>query len=302
MTNLDEENVSFLELARFDANNRQWGMTGGYAFLTDITSVKNGSEKRNAVYFQPRGNWEIGNRGVTEKENAELQDFFYAVKGMLIGFRMRDWMDYKDDDKGVLRRESDSNLSYQMYKKREIKLADVYRLQKIIKPIGPSFASFPDLGNTIQFFWNDEEIFQTTNPSNPHTIILDDTKGIIQYNPASLSITVESGIFTSSTDHGLLVNDGLRFTHNGETVYTYITEVIDSKRFRTAYPESITGSITGNPFPTDVSNFTWTGLFDKAVRFNTDEIQPTVQLFDETEDGPKIALQLPSIQIIELPK
>lgn len=305
MANLDEEYIEFIETARFDGNVRQWGMTGGYSWLTDITSVKNGKERRNAVYAQPRGSWEIGNRGVTEKENIELQDFHYSVMGRLIGFRMRDWMDFKDDGKGISKR-TEGSLSYQMYKKREIKLADVYRLQKITKPVGPTFTSFPDLGNTIQFFWNNEEIFQSSNTSNPLTITLDDTKGIFVFNPANLNVSVDGSMFTSSTNHGLKKNDGIRFTRDSEVIYTYITEVVDEKRFRTAYNQMFTASsLNVNPYPTDSSNFKWTGLFDKAVRFDTDNINPTVQLFNESqEEGgqPTIALQLPSIQIIELPK
>lgn len=305
MANLDEQNISFLEKARFDDNNRQWGMTGGYSWLTDITSVKNGKEKRNAVYTDPRGSWEIGNRGVNEKEYQVIADFHFLTKGRLIGFRMRDWLDFKDDNKGIAER-IEGGLTYQMFKKREIKIAEVYRLQKIIKPLGPTFTSVPDLGNTIQFFWNDEEIFQSSNTANPLTITLDDTTGIFTFNPSSLNTSVVDSLFTSTTNHELKVNDGIKFLRNGETVYTYITEIVNNKSFRTAYNQVFSQeSLTVNPYPTNISNFKWTGLFDKAVRFDTDNINPTVQLFNESqEEGgqPTIALQLPSIQIIELPK
>lgn len=299
--NLEEEVVSFIETARFDGNNRQWGMTGGKSWLTDITNVKNGKEKRNAVYYQPRGSWEIGNRGVTEKEYAEIEDFHYATKGRLIGFRMRDWIDYKDDGKGVALRK-DGTLTYQMYKKREIKIADVYRLQKILKPIGPTFESFSDLGNTVRFFWNDEELFQS--PSGSLTINLNDTDGTFTFDPATLHTVVSSNIFSTVNNHGLKVNDGIKMNINSVDIYTYITEVLDDKRFRVSYDQELNyDDLIVYPYPTDLSNFKWTGLFDKAVRFDTDNISPTVQIFNEIEDGTtKIALQLPSIQIIELPQ
>lgn len=300
MINLDKENVSFLETARFDGNNRQWGMSGGFQFLTDITSVKNGAEKRNAVYKEPRGTWEIGNRGVTEKENFEIQSFLYTVGGKHTGFRFRDWLDYKDEGAGVM--ELTTDLTYQMFKKREIKFANAYRLQKIIKPVGPTFESFPDLGNTIQFFWNGVEIIQSTGP---FSFTLDDTKGIAVFNPATLIVNVDAGgVYTSIQKHNLKINDGIKFNRSDVVVDTYIIEIIDEYKFRVNYSESFSATnLETKPYPNSSSDLKWTGLFDKAVRFDTDEILVSGTIFNELESGETIyAVQLPSIPIIELPK
>lgn len=297
MVNLDESDMNFIELARFDNNEKQWGMSGGFGFSTDITTTKGGREKRNANYAIPRGSWEIGNRGVTEKEYKNIQDFQIVAFGKLLGFRMRDWTDYKDQGSGVVRRLTDTDLTYQMYKKREISQANVYRLQKIVKPIGPSFTTDPKLGNTIKFYWNGNLITQSDNTADPYTVTLNDKKGQFTFNPSTLLVSVDGVTFTSSTNHNLKINDGIRFTLDNNVIYTYVTEIIDSKRFKTAYSQSFTAdSLNMNPYPTDVSDFTWTGMYDKPVRFDTDEIIPTVELFK----GDTIALQLPSIQLIEL--
>lgn len=295
--------LKFFETARYDGNERQWGMTSGISFLTDITTVKSGFEKRFKVWNTPRGYWQIGNRGVSQEEYKQLYDFFYNVAGQYSGFRLRDWSDYTDEGAGTFLKIEDTDIKYQMYKKREIKLANIYTLQKVYKPIGPSFASFPDLGNTIKFFWNDNEIIQSNDPSSFLTITLDDTTGIFTFNPANLTANVSSSdnVFNTTTDHHLLVNDGVRFTLSGNLIEAKVTQVIDSKRFLTDYTQSFDAtSLNVKPFPTNDSNFYWTGMFDKAVRFNTDSFENPIIIFSEKEDGTEVSYQLQSIPLIEI--
>lgn len=303
MQNIDDLEIVFLETARFDDNEKQWGMTGGFSFLTDITTVKSGREKRNAVYTIPKGTWEIGNRGVRDKEYEMIQSFHFGVLGRLIGFRFRDWIDYKETGKnGVAKKLDNTSLNYQMYKRRVIESANVYRLQKIVKPIGPSFASTPGLGNTIKFYWNDTEIIQSDNTSDPFTITLNDKKGQFSYNPSTLVVDVDStGVYTSHTPHNLKINDGIRFTRGTDTIYTYITEIISTTQFKVNYSVLFTATdLNTNPYPTDVSNFYWRGEYDKPVRFDTDSFIPTIELF-KTENGEtRTALQLPTIPLVEL--
>ncbi len=70
------------------------GATGGPQFLTDVVVLASGFEKRNSVWANGRGSWDVAT-GVKTKANLDvLIAFFRARQGRLIGFRFKDWSDY----------------------------------------------------------------------------------------------------------------------------------------------------------------------------------------------------------------
>jgi uncharacterized protein (TIGR02217 family) len=70
------------------------GAQGGPGFLTSVTVLNSGKEKRNSLWEVDRGEWDIG-YGIDTRENAlKIRNFFMARLGKARGFRFRDWSNY----------------------------------------------------------------------------------------------------------------------------------------------------------------------------------------------------------------
>lgn len=72
-----------------------FGTVGGREFSTTIIVLGSGYEQRNSNWSQARGRWQIGDRIYDRQELEYLINFFNAVRGAAIGFRFKDWSDYK---------------------------------------------------------------------------------------------------------------------------------------------------------------------------------------------------------------
>jgi uncharacterized protein (TIGR02217 family) len=71
------------------------GATGGPEFSTAVTTTANGSEQRNINWFYAKARYNIAT-GIKESWHLEeVVEFFRVHKGRAIGFRMKDWNDYK---------------------------------------------------------------------------------------------------------------------------------------------------------------------------------------------------------------
>lgn len=163
----------FENMARLDGNIRQWGATGGPAFQTTVVTVQSGDEQRAQNWTSSRGAWNIGNRQVPLAAYQNLLDFFYQMKGKLKGFRVCDWTDFQDDGRGILGTGVGDPLNlgqvYQMNKRRLLPDTTDGFLQKITRPIGPSFIDVPELGDTIKVFVNGVQV----------GAVVDDTTGLV---------------------------------------------------------------------------------------------------------------------------
>ena len=70
------------------------GAQGGPGFLTTVTVLNSGKEKRNSLWSVDRGEWDVG-FGIDTRENAlKIRNFFMARQGKARGFRFRDWSNY----------------------------------------------------------------------------------------------------------------------------------------------------------------------------------------------------------------
>lgn len=72
-----------------------YGATGGPMFSTDITETFGGWEQRNVNWSQARGQWNVSHGVKTETQLAVLLAFFRARRGKAVGFRFKDWSDFK---------------------------------------------------------------------------------------------------------------------------------------------------------------------------------------------------------------
>lgn len=72
-----------------------YGATGGPMFLTDVVTTVSGHEQRNAKWSQSRAKYNVASGVKTETQWQALIAFFRARQGKAVGFRFKDWSDYK---------------------------------------------------------------------------------------------------------------------------------------------------------------------------------------------------------------
>lgn len=72
-----------------------YGSKGGPMFSTDIVSTFSGHEQRNINWIDARARYDVASGIKTEAQWQELIAFFRARRGRAIGFRYKDWSDYK---------------------------------------------------------------------------------------------------------------------------------------------------------------------------------------------------------------
>jgi uncharacterized protein (TIGR02217 family) len=80
---------------RFETGYIIYGTDGGPTYSTDIVVVNSGAEKRNQNWEYALGNWNFGDRKLSESELTDIINFFHARAGMAQGFLFKDWGDYK---------------------------------------------------------------------------------------------------------------------------------------------------------------------------------------------------------------
>jgi uncharacterized protein (TIGR02217 family) len=86
--------MAFLEEPRFPTDIN-YGVAGGPKYKTNIIEKNSGWENANAVWPQGRHEYELV-YAVKEQITIEsLLAFFHATKGRSLGFRFKDWADYK---------------------------------------------------------------------------------------------------------------------------------------------------------------------------------------------------------------
>ncbi len=72
-----------------------YGAIGGPEFSTSITNTKNGYEARNINWNDARIRYNVSHGIKTEKQLSILIAFFRLHQGKALGFRFKDWIDYK---------------------------------------------------------------------------------------------------------------------------------------------------------------------------------------------------------------
>nr|BDD46837.1 glycoside hydrolase family 24 [bacterium] len=72
-----------------------YGAAGGPAYSTDVVETFGGYEQRNINWADARGKWNVAHGVKTLEQLNELIAFFRARQGKAIGFKFKDWSDYK---------------------------------------------------------------------------------------------------------------------------------------------------------------------------------------------------------------
>lgn len=71
------------------------GAIGGMRFNTSITTLSGGGEQRNRNWLNSRGEWDIAKALQTPEQIEELVAFFAIAAGKHMGWRFKDWVDYR---------------------------------------------------------------------------------------------------------------------------------------------------------------------------------------------------------------
>lgn len=71
------------------------GVVGGPEFLTDVTSLRSGTEYRDTPWLDPLHRFDAGLGVRSSQDLYTFQEFFYTTQGMLKSFRFKDWSDYR---------------------------------------------------------------------------------------------------------------------------------------------------------------------------------------------------------------
>lgn len=78
-----------------------YGTIYGERFRTDIATMRNKSESRNMEWSESRGEFTLVFAALTEPDRAEVMRVFRVCRGRGIGFRMKNWVDYKASDEAL---------------------------------------------------------------------------------------------------------------------------------------------------------------------------------------------------------
>lgn len=71
------------------------GAKGGPTFSTNVIELSSGAEQRNSNWARERPKYDISTGLREAADFAAYQKFFYARRGRAVGFRFKDWADYK---------------------------------------------------------------------------------------------------------------------------------------------------------------------------------------------------------------
>lgn len=75
-----------------------YGWNGAPGFQTRIVELRNGRERRNADWSQPRHRYAISFLNISKANHLAIKKMVLVCRGMLHAFRFRDQLDYEADD------------------------------------------------------------------------------------------------------------------------------------------------------------------------------------------------------------
>ncbi len=116
-----------------------YGATGGPVFLTDVVATVSGHEQRNSKWSQSRAKYNVASGIKTESQWQALIAFFRARRGKAVGFRFKDWSDYKAENQPL---KSLGGNDYQLVK-QYVSGAAVYE-RDITKPVTGTIKLYED--------------------------------------------------------------------------------------------------------------------------------------------------------------
>ena len=118
-----------------------YGTVYGESFKTEVKVMRNKSESRNIQWSESQGIYTLVFDALLEEDRAKVMKVFRTCRGMGIGFRLKNLVDYraKNDTLGVM---TDNTQSFQL---KITSSSGVYTTEKTIrKPVVGSVKVFAD--------------------------------------------------------------------------------------------------------------------------------------------------------------
>jgi uncharacterized protein (TIGR02217 family) len=113
-----------------------YGSKGGALFSTDIVATFSGHEQRNINWNQARARYDISSGIKTQDQWEKIIAFFRARRGRAVGFRYKDWSDYRAINQ-YLGKGDNQKTAFQMVK--HYKSGDELYTRRINKPVNNNF-------------------------------------------------------------------------------------------------------------------------------------------------------------------
>ena len=185
-----------------------YGSQFGHSYRTNILQLRSGHERRNAEWSAPLGRFSLSYDNLQADGHEAVIRAHHACMGQLIGFRFKDWADYKADMEqiGV---GTGANQVVQLSK--NYTFGSLSAQKKISKPVQ----------GTIQFFAGETQIYP---------IASDYTTGIFTVNATAGAPIYWSGEFDIPVR---FASDELLFSINdGNDSTFFLTADVDLQEIR----------------------------------------------------------------------
>lgn len=75
-----------------------YGSHFGHEFSTKITTLRSGSERRQARWTRPLGRYSVVYSALDKEDHKTVRGAHFACMGSLIAFRFKDWTDFEADE------------------------------------------------------------------------------------------------------------------------------------------------------------------------------------------------------------
>lgn len=75
-----------------------YGFSGGPTYSTQIVTLRNGQERRNAMWDQPRHVYTANYSNISKDAFREVKRMFMTCRGMATAFKFKDWLDYQAEN------------------------------------------------------------------------------------------------------------------------------------------------------------------------------------------------------------
>jgi uncharacterized protein (TIGR02217 family) len=124
-----------------------YGAIGGPVFSTDIVETNNAKEYRNANWQEGRLEFNVSYGVRTENQFQRLLSFFRARRGRAVGFRFKDWSDFKVVKQLIAIGDGKTKV-YQLIK--VYNSGGAFEIRKIFKPVENSLRLYE--GNSLVNF------------------------------------------------------------------------------------------------------------------------------------------------------
>lgn len=292
--------MSFHEV-RLDDDLIIYETEGGPEFSTEIARRSSGAEKRNANWDEGLGSWDIGERNVLGTELDPIESFFRARKARLHPFRWKDWGDFEvttTQGRLGLAAAGTGLPTHDLWKRygdaagtddRRVWKPTVVTVYRNASPVTPGAGA----GQVSIDLVNGQVTFVADATSAASGITAGaTTQVVLAANPGTLVASQKLYLAGFGGADAALVN-GIAHTINsvtGSGPYTFTLAT------NTAGKTLSVATGAGFKYPQAGDTLTWSGEFDKPVRFGVDKLRRRFI----AKDGAHRLFYLDSLPVVEL--